>query len=174
VEGSWVFPDNAEPEEIVSLAHMCPSGAITYKRHDNNKEEKPPAVNTVRILENGPLAVHADIQIDGQQPTCRATLCRCGASQNKPYCDGRHKIIEFEATGEPPTQAFEPLDVRGGPLKISPAQDGPLLVNGNVELIAGTGRTLLRTQQTALCRCGASKNKPYCDGSHVEIKFTTE
>lgn len=174
VDGPWIFPDSAEAEDIASLAHSCPSGAITYKRHDKDKQEHPPAVNTIRILENGPLAVHADMQIDKLQSLCRATLCRCGASQNKPFCDGSHKTAGFKATGEPSTQESEPLKERGGRLNISQAQNGPLMLDGNMEIIAGTGRTLLRTQQTALCRCGASKSKPYCDGSHFKVNFTTE
>jgi CDGSH-type Zn-finger protein len=44
-------------------------------------------------------------------------------------------------------------------------------VSGALELVSGTGRTLLRTVETYLCRCGGSANKPYCDGSHVKIGF---
>lgn len=172
--GAWIFPDDAAAEDIAALAHTCPSGAITYTRLEIDKQERPPQVNTIRVLEDGPLAIHADIQIDKQPDMCRATLCRCGASQNKPFCDGRHKAAEFKATGEPLTQESEPLEIRGGALKVSPMQNGPLVMSGNVEIISGTGRTLLRTQQTALCRCGASKNKPYCDGAHASINFTVD
>jgi CDGSH-type Zn-finger protein/uncharacterized Fe-S cluster protein YjdI len=174
VKGPWIFPDAADGEAIAALAQRCPSGAITYQRHDTNKQEQAPQVNTVRVLENGPLAVHADIHIDNQPPMFRATLCRCGASQNKPFCDGSHAAAGFAATGEPLTQASEPLEQRDGPLKITPASNGPLIVNGNVEIVGGTGRTLMRTTQAALCRCGASGNKPYCDGSHARINFTAE
>jgi len=61
--------------------------------------KSPPLVNTVRIRENGPLAVHAPHSIAGQPSALRATLCRCGASQRKPYCDGSHSAAAFQATG---------------------------------------------------------------------------
>ena len=102
------------------------------------------------------------------------TLCRCGASNNKPYCDGSHTKAGFAATGEPATEKSEPLEVRGGRLEVTPFPNGPLGIAGNVEICAGTGRTLNRTTKTALCRCGHSQNKPYCDGSHKAAGFTTD
>ncbi|MEM7131588.1 MAG: CDGSH iron-sulfur domain-containing protein [Chloroflexota bacterium] len=172
-KGPWIKPDNASAEELAALAHNCPSGAITYQRHDDGMQESAPPVNTIRIIENGPLAVHAEIDLGGTEEN-RATLCRCGASKNKPYCDGSHHAIEFTATGEPATQESDALTERNGPLAINPMLDGPLLVNGNMEIIAGSGRNVNRVQKTALCRCGASENKPYCDGTHAKIGFSTE
>ena len=63
---------------------------------------------------------------------------------------------------------------RGGTLKVKPLRNGPLVVMGNLEVCTGTGHTVLRTQKAALCRCGASRNKPFCDGTHAEIGFSTE
>lgn len=173
-KGPWIKPDNASAEEIAALAHSCPSGAITYQRHDGATDEQPPAVNTIRLWENGPYEVRADIKLEGESADFRATLCRCGASKKKPYCDGSHHDTEFVATGEPQTQASEALKERNGPLAITPLADGPLLINGSAEIIAGTGRALTRTQKAALCRCGASGNKPFCDGTHSKIGFTTD
>lgn len=172
-DGPWIRPDNGAVEELIAVARSCPSGAITYERHDDGPAERAPDVNVIRVLENGPLMVAADLRIEGHEPRIRATLCRCGDSKNKPFCDGRHKASNFTATGEPLTEDSEPLEVRDGPLEITPFPDGPLGVSGNVEICAGTGRTLKRVKKTALCRCGASKNKPYCDGSHRKIGFTT-
>jgi CDGSH-type Zn-finger protein/uncharacterized Fe-S cluster protein YjdI len=174
VPGPWINPDNGTSEELIAVAKSCPSGAITYERHDGGDEERAPDVNVIRVLENGPLAVVADLQIEGQEPSTRATLCRCGASENKPFCDGSHKDAGFSSTGELATEESEPLEVRNGPLKITPFPDGPLGFAGNVEIIAGTGRTLNRTTKGALCRCGASKNKPYCDGSHKAAGFKAD
>jgi len=172
VQGPWIKPDSANVEELIAVAKSCPSGAITYERHDGGDAERAPDVNVIRVLENGPLAVVADLHIKGQEPRTRATLCRCGASRNKPFCDGAHKKAGFTATGELPTEESEPLEVRNGKLEITPFPDGPLGFAGNVEIIAGTGRTLNRTTKGALCRCGHSKNKPYCDGSHKAAGFT--
>ena len=172
--GNWLHPEAATVEQCVHVAHNCPSGAITYERHDGGPQEAAPAVNVVRVRENGPYAIHAAIELPGAS-ALRATLCRCGKSKRKPYCDGRsHTTAGFAATGEPATQSAEPLAERGGPLKIAPVPDGPLRLNGNVEILSGTGRVVLRTQSARLCRCGASESKPFCDGSHARIGFRSE
>ncbi len=173
-EGAWIFPDKAPVEDIVILAQGCPSGAIHYERHDGGEAEPKPEVNTVRTLEDGPLSVKADIVLSGKAIGNRATLCRCGQSKNKPYCDGSHNQAKFTATGQTPVQDFKALEARNGPLKITPASNGPLMVKGNLELISGTGARTNLTQKTALCRCGASANKPYCDGSHAKIGFKSD
>ena len=170
--GAWIHPEAASVEQCVHVAHNCPSGAITYERHDGGPQESAPSVNVVRVRENGPYAVHA--QIESADAAFRVTLCRCGKSSRKPYCDGSHVAAGFVATGEPATLASQPLAERGGPLSITPVLDGPLQVAGNVEICAGTGRTVLRTQSVRLCRCGASDKKPLCDGSHARIGFRSE
>jgi CDGSH-type Zn-finger protein len=104
----------------------------------------------------------------------RLTLCRCGLSKNKPYCDNSHKTAGFSATGEPAERASEALASRDGDLHVSPQRDGPLHVRGNLELVSGTGRTLDRVQETWLCRCGHSAHKPFCDGSHRKAGFRAD
>jgi CDGSH-type Zn-finger protein len=169
--GAWLHPETVDVEQCVRVAHNCPSGAITYERHDGGPQEPAPAVNVVRVRENGPYAVSAAIEsADGV--AFRATLCRCGRSRRKPYCDGRsHSTAGFVATGEPATVSAEPLAERGGPLKIDALPDGPLKLSGNVEILSGTGRVVMRTTSARLCRCGASENKPFCDGSHARAGF---
>ena len=171
VPGAWIKPDNVSPEEVVMTVSACPSGALTYERIDGGPQESPPPVNVVRVRENGPLVMHADIRIGDVGTQLRATLCRCGASKNKPYCDGSHNAAGFLATGEPPSQASEPLAVRNGVLAVKLIKDGPLQITGSLELVSGTGRTLNRIQETWLCRCGESQNKPYCDGTHKRNGF---
>jgi CDGSH-type Zn-finger protein/uncharacterized Fe-S cluster protein YjdI len=171
VPGAWIKPDSVTPEQVVMTAMACPSGAITFERIDGGAQEAPPPVNILRVRENGPLAIHADIRIAGEASQYRATLCRCGASKRKPYCDGSHNAAGFLATGEPPTQISEPLALRNGTLAVDPIKDGPLHVTGSLELVSGTGRTLNRLQESWLCRCGESKIKPYCDGTHKKNGF---
>ncbi len=168
--GEWIHPQGASVEAIVAIAESCPSGAITYRRHDGGAAEAPPRVNTARLRENGPIAVHAEIEIGGET-TLRATLCRCGASENKPYCDGSHAKAGFTATGEPTLKESEALAVRNGPLKATPLPNGPLMLVGNLEIVTGTGHTIDKTTKTFLCRCGHSQNKPFCDGSHKAAGF---
>jgi CDGSH-type Zn-finger protein/uncharacterized Fe-S cluster protein YjdI len=171
-DGPWIAPDAGTTEAVVALIERCPSGALAYERKDGGAAESVPPVNNVRIQENGPLAIHADMRMEGfPDAGYRATLCRCGQSENKPYCDNSHRAAGFEATGEVPTRPSAPLLARGGPLTITPAPNGPLLVVGPLELCAAFGRTIDRVERTALCRCGASGNKPFCDGSHARVGF---
>jgi CDGSH-type Zn-finger protein/uncharacterized Fe-S cluster protein YjdI len=171
VKGPWIQPDGIETERLVEIAHACPSGAIRYERHDGPPNEAPPPVNLLAVREAGPYAVRGELSIAGQTQSYRATLCRCGASKNKPYCDGSHHEVGFAATGEPPTGQADMLAVRGGPLAIEPQQDGPLQVRGNLEITSGTGRVVSRLTQARLCRCGGSANKPFCDGTHARNGF---
>jgi CDGSH-type Zn-finger protein/uncharacterized Fe-S cluster protein YjdI len=171
VEGPWIHPNTMDVEKLVAVAEACPSGAIRYARKDGRPDETPPPVNLAAIREGGPYAVRGDIVLDGKPAGYRATLCRCGASKNKPFCDGSHHDIHFDATGEPPTGKADMLAVRDGPLAIDPQLDGPLVVRGNLEITAGTGRVVARVQGAKLCRCGHSGTKPFCDGSHVKAGF---
>ncbi len=80
----------------------------------------------------------------------------------------------FAASGEVNATASEPLAQRDGALNIDPIVDGPLHVTGNLEVLTGTGKTVNRVNECWLCRCGHSKNRPYCDGSHRAAGFRSE
>src|SRR5476651_547431 len=69
VEGEWIHPERATPDEVATLAANCPSGAITYERFDGIANEAAPIVNTVRVRENGPLAFHGALTIAGSDTT---------------------------------------------------------------------------------------------------------
>ncbi|MGX9356851.1 CDGSH iron-sulfur domain-containing protein [Roseobacteraceae bacterium S113] len=166
----WVSPDAAPVEEIAAMIRTCPSGALTFRRTDGGTEEAATPINRVAVLENGPLTVQGDLEIDGEAAK-RATLCRCGKSQNKPYCDYAHVDAAFAATGEPRLDAKTDGTAQGGTLKANRIPAGPLKLEGPLELTSGTGHRLGVMQRAFLCRCGASKNKPFCDGSHKEIGF---
>jgi len=171
VKGPWIHPDAMEVERLVEIAHACPSGAIQYQRHDGVHDEQPPPVNLAAIREGGPYAIRAQLTIDGEPHGYRVTLCRCGASKNKPFCDGTHHEIGFAATGEPPSGKTDMLPVRDGQLAIDCQLNGPLKVRGNLEITSGTGRVVSRGVTAFLCRCGGSNNKPFCDGTHSKIGF---
>jgi CDGSH-type Zn-finger protein/uncharacterized Fe-S cluster protein YjdI len=175
VQGPWIHPDTMDVERLVDIAHACPSGAIRYQRRDGRPDESAPPVNLAAIREAGPYAFRGDLRLDGAFAGYRATLCRCGASKNKPFCDGSHHDAGFTATGEPPTgEATQALPVRDGPLRIDPQLNGPLKVHGNLEITSGTGRVVARVTSAFLCRCGHSQNKPYCDGSHAKVGFVAD
>jgi CDGSH-type Zn-finger protein/truncated hemoglobin YjbI/uncharacterized Fe-S cluster protein YjdI len=173
--GQWIFPDRMNAPALAAVARNCPSGAITYRAKEAVLDEVDPPVNTVRLRQDGPYALNGRLEITGHEaaePMRRRTLCRCGASANKPFCDGSHARIGFQATGEPETQPYKPLDPRDGPLTITPMKDGPLEIAGAAELVSGTGRTFAKTRHALLCRCGGSRSKPFCDGTHALNGFT--
>jgi len=168
----WVEPDAAPAEEIAAMIRTCPSGALTFRRKDGGRDEVPPMLNRAVVLENGPVAMAGDLDIGGEKMT-RATLCRCGASRNKPFCDYGHVDAGFAATGEPPAHDGEAGTTEiGGEIKVTAFENGPLLVKGPVEITTGTGARVNVVKTAYLCRCGQSKNKPYCDGSHKADGFT--
>lgn len=172
VQGPWIHPDTIDVERLAEVAHVCPSGAIRYRRKDGRPNESAPPVNLAAVREGGPYAFRGDLKINGEPAGYRLTLCRCGASKNKPFCDGSHHDIGFDASGEPATgKSTNMLAVRNGPLQIDPQPNGPLQIRGNLEITSGTGRMVARLTSTKLCRCGGSQNKPYCDGTHAKNGF---
>ena len=166
----WVQPDNAPAEEIAAMVRTCPSGALAFRKE--NAAEMVPPINRITVLENGPLAIAGDITVEDGESETRVTLCRCGLSKNKPFCDYFHVEGGFEATGEPKAKTPPMSDERGNAVRAFRIPDGPLKVEGNVELITGTGLKIGTHEKAFLCRCGASKNKPYCDGSHKDAGFS--
>lgn len=173
-QGPWIHPDEGDADRIVEIVHRCPSGALHYERPDGKVEPKP-EVNLITLRENGPYVVRADVALDGAPAGYRMTLCRCGASANKPFCDNSHRKAAFAATSEPPPARHPPmLDDRGSALAIDPEVDGPLVVRGNVEIVSGTSMVVGRGTGFRLCRCGASASKPFCDESHRRIGFRSD
>ena len=171
----WCQPDFASNDETEEVVLRCPTGALSVKFADGSRVEQAPAINSIQVAYNGPLFVRGDLQID-DAPTdvpglkFRAALCRCGASKNKPYCDNSHLDANFRDYGAI-GKSSENSGNSGGPLQVSPALDGPLLVKGNVTLVSSSGRDSWQGSQTALCRCGASNKKPFCDGQHKKTGF---
>ena len=173
--GQWIFPDEMESHELVHIVKNCPSGALTYApKVAGIPAEAPPQVNTLHLRENGPYAVHAPMKLDGAEIGFRATLCRCGMSKRKPFCDGSHKTVNFMASGEPETRSTTPLEIRDGMLSVEPEVNGPLVLRGNLEICAGTGRTIDRVTSVRLCRCGNSRNKPFCDNTHKKVGWVSD
>ena len=167
----WVQPDNAPAEEIAAMIRTCPSGALQFSYADG-RVEAAPKINRIAVLENGPLALAGQVRVEGADQETRVTLCRCGLSKTKPFCDYSHVEGGFTATGEPTAEVSDDGGGVGGPVTALRIPDGPLKVEGNLELTTGTGRKMGQVEKAFLCRCGASKNKPFCDGSHKAAGFS--
>ncbi len=169
----WINPENGDPDEIAEVIEACPSGALSYHRKDGRDDESLPRTNTVRVWENGPLEVRGDLQIEGQAPRQRVLLCRCGKTANPPFCDNSHRD-GFTATGLPAFRGERDAvpEATHGPVEITPRDNGPYMMRGNVEIVGGDGHRVARVEKAALCRCGSSGDKPFCDGSHRKIGFT--
>lgn len=97
----WVNMDGIDSLTIMDKIDQCPSGALSY--YKNNDAQEKPTVETETIVEpltNGPLLVYGNISIkkvDGaeERKSKVTAFCRCGASQNKPFCDGTHVKTGF-------------------------------------------------------------------------------
>lgn len=140
-------------------------------------DETPPGRNSARLTVDGPLLLKGRIR---QAPTpgaalvehAEVALCRCGGSANKPFCDGSHRRNGFSDAGgcaNPPPVAAQATE---GDVVLNPIANGPLRVDGWFELGTADGQRFVCGEKTFLCRCGASANKPFCDGTHKKIGFT--
>ena len=212
----------------------------------------------IKIIPNGPLRVtgvdlcRIGIELNeherpaaysehGSEEHAEAySLCRCGASANKPFCDGSHKSLDWdpaETASRKPTadrrrtydgdgfamtddkslcshagfcvrehghawdlvgtaKSPQQVDQVKGMIQACPSgrlqfhepdgsasvepdfsqriaiiDDGPLYVQGGIPVEGADGETYETMNRVSLCRCGASKNKPYCDGTHTKIGF---
>ena len=99
----WINMQAASTEKIIQTVIKCPSGALTYKRKDEMEEEKQneQVLTTIKVNAGGPYLVRGSVVVvdkDGSETVKEGTiaLCRCGGSQNKPYCDGSHTNVEFD------------------------------------------------------------------------------
>ncbi len=106
----------------------------------------------------------------------RMALCRCGASQNKPFCDNSHVHGGFSDTGALGENKVRLLDTvqTGGKLIVTPTPNGSIKVEGDLALSGADGQTTFEGNRAFLCRCGGSHNKPFCDSTHKEIGFQAE
>ena len=99
-EEPWIDPDGATAEEIIHTIKKCPSGALSYSV-DNVEHRDQDRAPLVTVAKDGPFEIVGGITLVGQQSGEGAslehyTLCRCGGSQNKPFCDGTHWRIGFK------------------------------------------------------------------------------
>jgi CDGSH-type Zn-finger protein len=100
-ERPWIDPDGAEPERIIEVIEKCPSGALSYSVDgvEHRDLDLEPGITVTR---DGPYCLVGGIEVVGEEPRGEevsrehCACCRCGASKNKPFCDGSHSEVGFE------------------------------------------------------------------------------
>ena len=100
-EKPWISIENATTDELKIQVEACPSGALSYRMDNAEDKEEMYTETVVEVMKNGPLLVYGTLHItntDGVKEIKNKTtaFCRCGASENKLYCDGKHRKIDFK------------------------------------------------------------------------------
>ena len=185
----WILPDEADPERVERVVLGCPTGALRMAPPSDRKIEKgaaaaatilpeePQKKNSASITPDGPYYVRGDLEIEAAPGAevvkdTRVAFCRCGASENKPLCDESHARVGFrcEAAVAPRSEPAPAVAEEAAPVRFTPYPNGPLAFRGPLA-ISGRGGARVTLDRGKLCRCGHSKNRPFCDGSHREAGF---
>ncbi len=103
-ERPWIKPEGAVTEKIIEQVRKCPSGALSYFLNQEGEKEiiaEEAKILDIQISADGPILIKTECVIqhsDGHSEVKKGTtaLCRCGQSNNKPYCDGTHRKVEFK------------------------------------------------------------------------------
>lgn len=172
----WVNTGAADADAITEVVLRCPSGALHVERKDGVQGEVLPAENVVYLQPNSYLRIVGNLSIQASgvdiSEESRATLCRCGGSQNKPFCDNSHRINGFQTPDAIHAEQSDGIPTEsGGILLIRARPKGPLELKGNFEIRNQDGELVYRGTRTTLCRCGGSSDKPFCDGTHRQNGF---
>jgi len=169
-----IRPDNAPVEEIIRVVEMCPSSALTYKSLNSSfPDEQAPESNQAIMSPRSPLFIRGDLNLKNEGQMHRIALCRCGASKSKPFCDGSHFKIKFNGPAQAEFDEIVECESTG-PVKLTPVSNGPVAFSGKLTFTSRNNKIQYCREKGAICRCGASENKPFCDAKHRDIDFTTD
>jgi CDGSH-type Zn-finger protein len=146
------------------------------ERHEKGRKGLVNILNEAHVSQFGPLKLKGNITLIHEDGTLeyanQLSLCRCGHSKNKPFCDEQHIEAEFKDSGRFAQGSEAPMPMRPVPLAITCTEDGPLQFNGRMRIYDYLGQQCTKPRGN-LCRCGHSANKPFCDGSHSRNRFKT-
>ena len=148
-------------------------------RLDKEKSNKPVySGNSIMVRPDGPLICKGDTEITLQNADGdlilkdkEFALCRCGLSNNKPFCDGTHKGKNISASQSFNDNREEDITNLEERLIITVKQNAMYSVKGAFTLFSRDGASKTTRTKAALCRCGNSENKPFCDMSHKTFGF---
>lgn len=176
----WIDADGAPAEDIVTVIGKCPTGALSCETRGLVQHDPPSVPTPVKLsmCADGPIYVHGTFALmtpggEATEAEPRLALCRCGASSSKPYCDNAHAGERFVDAGDIQAEGGE-VSGEEGSLTMTPLPNGPVLLRGPFVLTSADGSRVFRGNKAALCRCGESAKKPFCDGVHSKIGFQAE
>ena len=148
-------------------------------RLDNKNDTKPVyAGNSIMVRPDGPLICKGDTEITLQNADQELivkekefALCRCGLSKNKPFCDGTHKAEKTQMSQTFKDNREEDISGIDGELIVTVKKNSMYSVKGPMTIFSRDGLSKTTRTKAALCRCGESGNKPFCDGKHNGCGF---
>lgn len=132
------------------------------------------------VRPDGPLICKGDVEITLQDAdedvilkAKEFALCRCGLSSNKPFCDGTHKKKGVKASQKFTDEREEDIHGLSGDLIITVKNNAMYSIRGSVTIFSRDGLSKTTRTKGALCRCGHSEKKPFCDAKHKKCGFIT-
>ena len=96
----WIAATESDAETIANTIQQCPSGALSYSINEKLYRDRG-GDEMLLFAPNGPYVIRGgaelvDAELNKGATTDHMTLCRCGASQNKPFCSGAHWNVQFD------------------------------------------------------------------------------
>ena len=133
----------------------------------------------ILIKSQGPLVLTGDIEVetvDGDTiiKDKEVYLCRCGKSANKPFCDGAHKQVSGFGDDVMPSDDKAESPMGEEPLRVTVRANAMLIAKGPMQIETEDGSFKTTRNKAALCRCGQSQKKHFCDASHKACGFSAE
>ena len=151
---------------------------MSEKNRHVNKDKPIYSGNSIMVRPNGPLICKGDAAITLLNADDKLiikenefALCRCGESKTKPFCDGSHKIEKIEMSQSFVDEREESIEGISEELTIKVKKNAMYIVQGVVTIFSRDGLSKTTRTKAALCRCGKSDNKPFCDTKHKTCDF---
>jgi uncharacterized Fe-S cluster protein YjdI len=142
----------------------------------------PPDRGPTRTYASDRIEVHWEARLCIHMQNCVHDLPEVFRAEARPWIllDGADADAVAAAVERCPTGALHYRRLDGGAqeaardeLTVEPRPNGPLFLRGRVRIVDDEGAVVREDTRVALCRCGGSSNKPFCDGTHKRIGFTT-
>lgn len=160
----WDKP--AAPEEQESTDEKALDRWFREQRGSKRVPKRLDVANELLVSNGGPLKMTGNITLIAEDGSVthanHLSLCRCGASKNNPICDDQHLEVEFFDNGTVQRVSdWMPVN-RPQTITVTCVENGPLKFRGYLRIYNKKGQECI-TMSGALCRCGKSSNKPFCD-----------